>query len=708
MKKGFVVTAIIAVIVLAAPLPAQQIEYVGSTLWSGINDVKVRGDYAYCVFYNGLAVFDVSEDSIISMASKLYLGGGSKGIDIDNNFAYICDGTSGLQVVNITNPYNPIVVGNCIASGNFLRIQVSNHIAYIADAIDGIIIFDVSEPGNPYILGSFNYDHYSISELYIDNNRGYLILHSRNSPQYLLKIIDISEPNAITELGEYEPLYSHLEDIVVDGDYAYLATSYEGLLILNVANPAHITAVGTYNTQSGTSISLSGNYAYITSSTNDGLYVVDISQPRSPSLLGTYRNGGVLSNIVVDSNYIYLTSGYFSNIEKISVLNPASPSRCAIYVGTSNTLNLSISDSYAYLASLTGLKIVDLTDPSHPLDLFKENIGFTIGNNIDVSGQFAYLIDSFYGFRIINVADPANPNWIGGDDGLGGSGGIFINNNYAYIAVSSSLQIIDVTNARNPELTGTYITPGVLSNIYIRGNFAFITYNHGLSIINISNPANPLPIGNITLPGVPSSVFVLGDYAFIADDYLGLKVINISDPASPISVGNFDTPGYAKDVFAIGEYVFIADYYSIQVINVTDPTNPTYVTHYYTPGFALGIFVSGNYIYVADDYSFLILRFSPTNVEDPKNLPSSLSLSPNYPNPFNSSTTIRYNLPTESPVTIDIYDILGRKVQTLLDVKELAGSHQVNWNADDLPSGAYFARLKAGQQSQTMKMILMK
>ena len=80
----------------------------------------------------------------------------------------------------------------------------------------------------------------------------------------------------------------------------------------------------------------------------------------------------------------------------------------------------------------------------------------------------------------------------------------------------------------------------------------------------------------------------------------------------------------------------------------------------------------------------------------------------NYPNPFNSSTVLRYALPAPSPVTIDIYDILGRKLLTLADGIQPAGSHQLLWDASEVPSGVYFYRLQAGQVSQTRRMMLIK
>jgi len=93
--------------------------------------------------------------------------------------------------------------------------------------------------------------------------------------------------------------------------------------------------------------------------------------------------------------------------------------------------------------------------------------------------------------------------------------------------------------------------------------------------------------------------------------------------------------------------------------------------------------------------------------QEPK-LPIQFSLSQNYPNPFNASTTISYTLPCQSDVTLDIYDILGRKVQTLVSRNQPAGYHRVIWQANEFTSGIYFYKLQAGEYIETKKMMLLR
>lgn len=103
---------------------------------------------------------------------------------------------------------------------------------------------------------------------------------------------------------------------------------------------------------------------------------------------------------------------------------------------------------------------------------------------------------------------------------------------------------------------------------------------------------------------------------------------------------------------------------------------------------------------------------APVGTEDQLHTEVYSSLS-NYPNPFNPSTTISYNLKDNAQVTLDIYNIRGQLVKSLVHEKQSSGKHSIVWNGRDesntsCASGVYLYRLKAGEALITRKMILMK
>jgi hypothetical protein len=87
---------------------------------------------------------------------------------------------------------------------------------------------------------------------------------------------------------------------------------------------------------------------------------------------------------------------------------------------------------------------------------------------------------------------------------------------------------------------------------------------------------------------------------------------------------------------------------------------------------------------------------------------STFSLAQNYPNPFNPATTIKYQIPELSFVTLKVYDVLGGEIATLVNEEKPAGGYEVEFNKTELPSGIYFYRLQADNYIETRKMVLMK
>jgi hypothetical protein len=111
---------------------------------------------------------------------------------------------------------------------------------------------------------------------------------------------------------------------------------------------------------------------------------------------------------------------------------------------------------------------------------------------------------------------------------------------------------------------------------------------------------------------------------------------------------------------------------------------------------------------IVDDMLYIYNLENATGIYDNSKLPYRAFLRPNYPNPFNSSTTIEYGLSEPGWVRIDIYDLLGRRVKTLINKEMQAGRHQVIWDASGYSSGVYFYRIEAGDYVDTKRMVYLK
>ena len=94
-------------------------------------------------------------------------------------------------------------------------------------------------------------------------------------------------------------------------------------------------------------------------------------------------------------------------------------------------------------------------------------------------------------------------------------------------------------------------------------------------------------------------------------------------------------------------------------------------------------------------------------------LPNEYTLYQNYPNPFNPTTLIRYDLPVNEHVSINIYDLTGKRVKSLVNTNQDAGYRSINWNATSdlgqpVSAGMYIYTIQTGEFRQTKKMVLLK
>jgi hypothetical protein len=402
------------------------------------------------------------------------------------------------------------------------------------------------------------------------------------------------------------------------------------------------------------------------------------------------------------------------------------------YVGSygpfDNARTVLVSGNHAFVAD-GDLKIVDVTDPTAPAPSGAiVTPGFASG--VFISGNYAYVADGDSGLQIISIIDPTNPTVIATyRDTLEAFNNVFVLGDYAYVVgltgTGTGLIIINVSDVSNPFFVGQFKDDDAwyhlarFIDVFVSENFAYVgaqgsNYLFGyenFEIIDVTNPSNPIYMGAFS-PGsfrayAHLGIFISG-HGFLVGHY-GLSIIEISDPTSPALIGTYDTPGLAQNVLVSGNYAYIADGDTgLEIVDISTPSNPMPAGSYNTPGSAHDIYISGDYIYVADSSSLQILRFTTTGIRKDDRLPNDFSLSQNYPNPFNTQTTVQYSLATQSLVSIDIFDILGRKIETFTEGIKPAGNHQATWDASGQASGIYFYRIKAGDKVETKRMTLMK
>ena len=203
-------------------------------------------------------------------------------------------------------------------------------------------------------------------------------------------------------------------------------------------------------------------------------------------------------------------------------------------------------------------------------------------------------------------------------------------------------------------------------------------------------------IGTFSLDATNSTVKIMVYKTVISD--VGLKfVIPSSGSLGEIKVSNTVTNEWEELTFDFSSHIGLPEAIGIDQIVVF-------------PDFDLGGRTQDNIIYF-DNISFYSNSIGVDNRSE--TFPQGFVLEQNFPNPFNPSTTLRYELPEDGLVNVTIYDMMGRQVSTLLSSHQTAGYKSIQWNATNdfgkpVSAGVYLYQIQAGEFVQTKKMVLLK
>lgn len=234
-------------------------------------------------------------------------------------------------------------------------------------------------------------------------------------------------------------------------------------------------------------------------------------------------------------------------------------------------------------------------------------------------------------------------------------------------------------NRGNNNAVVTYtVTSGATNNVnYSYALTGYVPWSTGNPIVNQANDVERASI--FSLPQQDGS----------------FRVAFVSQGAS------FDTVIY-YNTFSVG-----SGFGARQVVNQNDATpslKPVIAAGFYPSAFATIVFAGFGPTGLYADGSAIVTEITPVG----NNVPEAYKLGQNYPNPFNPSTTISFSIPKNQIVTLKVYDILGKEVATLVNSELNAGQYNVNLNATNLGSGIYFYTIKAGDFTETKKMMLVK
>jgi len=332
------------------------------------------------------------------------------------------------------------------------------------------------------------------------------------------------------------------------------------------------------------------------------------------------------------------------------------------YQSEDTIYDMQIQGEYAYLASRdAGFEIIDISEPENPYKIAGLTDGRAILLCVEDDRAYVYFYCYAYSLEIIiyDISEPNNPYHIGDYDPESPIWDIACHDTLLLTAhLSYGLNIMNVSQAYDPYLLSNVETPEqnegtyyiFVNSPYCYAGCGAYMWSGITQVINFSNPCEPI-VELEFVTGSYGSLKVIDNIGFLAtagEFIWSFEIYDFSVPSNPVTIGQyFGYGGSVGDICISNDYAYIHSYYgNIIILDISDFSNPTYVG-FYNPDWDWNCYCidcSNEYIYLGAENNLLILRHTPTRIDEKNNVPTHTELLQNYPNPFNAQTTISFSL----------------------------------------------------------------
>lgn len=566
-----------------------------------------QGERLYVGIGSRLHIIDVSNPAtpIILGKTDVFLGQISK-VQVSGNYGYIVVERSNrerpkLHIYNIANPLYPVEVADIANVSEFV---LEENLLYVLAG--SLKIFDVTNPNQPLEIGSYA-QQLGDASMAVDDNYVYLA----SGPLYdcRLWIFDVTDFNNIGYVT-FLQLDAGCKDVIVRGDYVYIANGHSGLTRIDVSTPATPAEVDWGGEE---------NIAYALDATDTRLYatggslrVYNIENSTPPTNVGIYEPDDfddLSADIVVDGAYAYIANGA-GGVHIVDIADVARAYRVGALTDPGDTnsgRNIYVAGDYAYVPDATpvvssNLRIVDVADPANPVDL-GNHYQFKCVHDVVVQGTTAYLAgcDKIYA---ADVTDPAHPHELGIIDAVNEAKGIDVSGDYIFVAQKYfgyfGLRIIDVSDPTNLQEAGSLTISGEVYDVIVVGDIAYISSNVGLYIVDVTIPHNPVELNLIT-EATGSLLVVTNNFVYAWSWPNELNIFDVTNPYNPSLISTSIHPDVSSiiDLDIENGTLLLSNYhYQTYMIDVSDPMSPYLLDTYNSRSTPGSIDIQGDYAYV--------------------------------------------------------------------------------------------------------------
>jgi hypothetical protein len=463
--------------------------------------------------------------------------------------AYVADGGGDLQIVNLTNPSHPTLAGSLSLAGTPVDIDVAGTTAYLANQNGTLVVVNVSNPAAPVFKGQVTLSGYGYY-VAVEGTQA-AVLSSNPTTNSFLDVVDVSNPVSPVRTGSVAVgLPSTVNGVDLANGRAYVALESEGLKIYDVSIST-LSLQGIINDSfEGRSIAKAGTVVVVVGkdipTSTILLQVFDLTDPTQPQVLGelpttipaTISGTGYMGVALNSSGTLAVAAMGMAGIWMVDLTNPAVPTLLGTYdtPGTAYAVALNSTATLAYVADGGGdLQIVNLTNPSHPTLAGSLSLAGT-PVDIDVAGTTAYLANQNGTLVVVNVSNPAAPVFKGQVTLSGYGYYVAVEGTQAVVLSSnpttnSFLDVVDVSNPVSPVRTSSVAVglPSIVKGVDLANAQAYVALDtDGLKIYDISSSGNPVLLGAGYSVGKAKDVVGDGSLACVADYPAIISIIDLA------------------------------------------------------------------------------------------------------------------------------------------------------------------------------------
>lgn len=666
--------------------------------WQATRDVAISGHYACALtdYFHDFVVIDVADVDHPKFVSSAPIATGWSIVAADG---YCCMNVSSnvISVVDLTDPKSPEVVADIVCRDAFESMMLKEDYLYVSDQDSGFTVFNMANPSSPERVGFYNTPGRTYS-MTVDGTTAYVA--DRDS----LLIVDVSNLEHPTRLSGLE-MADVIVQPVIAGDYLYAiqtndTSSICRVHVIDVSNPESPQIVGTFEDCMLYPIDqiVSNGILYI-GDNSFGIVAIDVSNPQQPTEIYRGENFSWTNGIAQYANTLYLSSFYFG-LAQVDISNPEMPFEIhSRYDWDGELMRIEAADSKAFLVDhYNCFRAIDVSDPD---SVYEINCYHQVDCPVDIhiENDKVYLVDDGEGISEFAITDSmfaASGRHI---DVPPGASAMDIQNGIAYVGAGSALYFVDLGSS---EVLGHCDLSDRVLDVIVAGKYAYVAADEdGLLIVDISDLAQSSVISFLDTPDIAFRMVKSGDIIYIADYNGGVRIANVADPTNPYEVSSVTSLGHVRDVAVDWKYLYVAGD-NLYVYDVEDLAHSLQIGFFDTPSYMTGLAVDGSYVYgttLNHAYVFDVSGVASIDRDEKSSLPGTFRIVSLYPNPFNPALNVVIYVPIKMNLQVAVYDVTGRMVKELANSGYAAGRHSFLFDGSQSASGVYFvqARMRNGE-----------